>query len=100
MPHSKELQESSKDVPVVFVYLCTIKNSTEDKWKVKVAELKQPGIHILIDNALDADLTNYFSFNGYPGYALIGKDGSYQPGAFHWMSEIGGRDALAALINR
>jgi thiol-disulfide isomerase/thioredoxin len=100
MPHSKELQESSKDMPVVFVYLCTINGSTEDKWKAKVAELKQPGIHILIDNALDADLTNYFSFNGYPGYALIGKDGSYQPGALHWMSEIGGRDALAALINR
>lgn len=100
MPHSKELQEESKNMPVVFVYLCTINRSSESKWKSKVAELKQPGIHFLIDDRLDAELSTFFSFNGYPGYALIDKNGNYKPGAIKWMSDIEDRDALAALINR
>jgi thiol-disulfide isomerase/thioredoxin len=100
MPHSKELQEASKDLPVVFVYLCTTSNSSESKWKSKVVELKQPGIHFLIDEKLDADLSSYFSFNGYPGYALINKAGLYKPGAIQWMGQIQNKDALAALIEK
>jgi thiol-disulfide isomerase/thioredoxin len=100
MPHSKELQEASKDLPVVFVYLCTLNNSSESKWKSKVIELKQPGVHFLIDEKLDADLTRYFAFTGYPGYALIDKAGQYKPGAIQWMSQIENKDALAALISK
>lgn len=100
MPHSKELQETSKDLPVVFVYLCTTSNSSESKWKSKVVELKQPGVHFLIDETLDAELSSYFSFNGYPGYALIDKAGQYKPGAIQWMSQIQDKDALAALIEK
>jgi thiol-disulfide isomerase/thioredoxin len=99
MPHSKKLQEESKDLPVIFVYLCTINGSTEGKWKSKVVELKQPGIHFLIDEKLDAELSNYFSFSGYPGHALINKAGKYKPGAIKWMSDIENREELAALIN-
>jgi len=98
MPHAKALQDSSKNLPVVFVYLCTINGSSESKWKSKVVELQQPGIHFLIDKALDADLSNYFSFSGYPGHALIDKDGNYKPGAIQWMSQIENKEALAALI--
>ena len=100
MPHSKELQEASKDLPVVFVYLCTTNNSSESKWKSKVVELKQPGVHFLIDETLDAELSSYFSFNGYPGYALINKAGEYKPGAIQWMAQIQNKDALAALISK
>jgi hypothetical protein len=81
-----------------FSGLCTTINSSEQKWKEKVAELKQPGIHVLIDNALDAELSAYFSFSGYPGYALIDQSGKYHHGAFQWLSEIKDRDALQALI--
>lgn len=98
MPHSKKLQEEAKDMPVVFVYLCTINGSTESKWKSKVAELKQPGIHFLIDEQLDADLSHYFSFSGYPGYALIDRAGNYKPGAIQRISAVENKDALAALI--
>jgi thiol-disulfide isomerase/thioredoxin len=100
MPHARELQDSSKDLPVVFVYLCTINGSTESKWKSKVAELQQPGIHFLIDATLDADLSSYFSFSGYPGHALIDKSGHYKPGAIQWMSQIENKEALAALIDQ
>ena len=100
MPYGKSLQEESTDLPVVFVYLCTLNGSSESKWKSKVIELKQPGIHILIDEALDAELSNYFSFSGYPGYAFIDKAGSYRPGAIKRVSDIENREALFDLINK
>ncbi len=100
MPHSKKLQEASNDLPAVFVYLCTISGSSENKWKSKVIELKQPGIHFLIDETLDAELSNYFSFSGYPGYAFIDKAGNYRPGAIKRISNIKDREELATLINK
>lgn len=99
MPHSKTLQEEAQGLPVVFVYLCTLNGSSEDKWKSKVAEIKQPGVHFLINEDLDADISNYFSFSGYPGHAFIDKTGTYKPGAITWMSDIENRDALARLVN-
>lgn len=99
MPHSKQLQEESKDLPVVFVYLCTINGSSESKWKSKVAELKQPGVHFLIDEKMDSDFSNYFSFSGYPGYAYIDKKGNYKPGAFERISEIKDKEDLTTLLN-
>jgi thiol-disulfide isomerase/thioredoxin len=98
MPYSKKLQEASKDMAVVFVYLCTLNSSSKDKWLSKVVELKQPGFHFLIDERLDAEVSSYFSFSGYPGYALIDKGGNYRPGAIQRISTIENRDALAALI--
>jgi len=98
MPHSKELEQASADLPVVFVYLCTISGSTETKWKSKVAELKQPGQHFLIDQTLDAGLAKYFSFSGYPGYAFINKSGQYQPGSILRITDIKNREQLAALV--
>lgn len=98
MPYSKKLQEAAKGMPVVFVYLCTLNSSSKDKWLSKVMELKQPGFHFLIDEQLDVEVSNYFSFSGYPGYALIDKSGHYQPGAVQRISTIPNKDALAALI--
>lgn len=96
MPYSKKLMQESKDLPVVFVYLCTENSSDENKWRTKVAELEQPGIHYYIDQALDNEISTYFSFSGYPGYAFIDKKGKYQPGAISWMSELS-KERLAEL---
>ncbi|CCH51387.1 hypothetical protein BN8_00307 [Fibrisoma limi BUZ 3] len=98
MPHSKQLQQDAKELPVVFVYICTARGSDEDKWKRKVAELKLPGIHIFIDEALDAKLGEMFSFRGYPGYAFIDQKGVYKPGAITRISAIRDSTALAALL--
>ena len=98
MPHSKKLQEEAKDLPVVFVYVCTAQGSDEGRWKRKIAELELPGIHFFIDEALDAKLGQLFSFSGYPGYAFIDQKGVYKPGAIMWLSAIKGKDDLAALL--
>jgi thiol-disulfide isomerase/thioredoxin len=98
MPHSKKLQQDSKELPVVFVYVCTAKGSDEGRWKRKVADLKLPGVHFFIDEALDAAVGQYFSFSGYPGYALIDRQGVYKPGAITWISAIRDKQELAALL--
>lgn len=98
MPHSKQLQQEAKDLPVVFVYVCTAQGSDEDRWKRKIAELKLPGLHFFIDENLDTEVGQYFSFRGYPGYAFIDRKGVYKPGAISWLSAIKGKDDLAALL--
>lgn len=98
MPHSKKLQQDAKDLPVVFVYVCTANQSDEGKWKRKIAELQLPGVHFFIDEALDAELGQLFSFSGYPGYALIDQKGVYKPGAITWLLAIQGKDDLEALL--
>jgi hypothetical protein len=79
MPYSKKLAQATTDLPVVFVYLCTASGSDMDKWKTQVGQLKQPGVHIYIDETLDADLSHLLSFNGYPSYGFIDLKGKYQP---------------------
>lgn len=98
MPHSKKLQQDAKGMPVVFVYVCTAQGSDEGRWKRKIAELELPGIHFFIDEALDAKLTQYFSFSGYPGYAFIDQKGVYKPGVITWLSAIKDKNALADLL--
>lgn len=92
MPHSKKLQLSAKELPVVFVYVCTTSGSDEEKWKRKVAELEQPGVHFFIDNTLDAEIRKFFSFSGYPGYAFIDRTGVYKAGAIDRISSVNKAD--------
>lgn len=98
MPHSKKLQQDAKELPIVFVYVCTAQGSDEGRWKRKIAELQLPGIHIFIDEALDAKLGQLFSFSGYPGYAFIDQKGVYKPGVITWLSAIKDKNALAYLL--
>ncbi|QJW89600.1 TlpA family protein disulfide reductase [Spirosoma taeanense] len=98
MPHSKKLQQDAKDLPVVFVYVCTAQGSDQERWKRKIAELKLPGLHFFIDETLDTEVGQLFSFSGYPGYAFINQKGVYKPGSITWLSAIKGRDDLAALL--
>ncbi|HVS98745.1 MAG TPA: hypothetical protein VHE54_19775, partial [Puia sp.] len=67
--------------------------------KSKVMELEQPGIHMLIDEKLDAELSAYFSFNGYPGYAFISKDGKYQAGSSQYVRDMT-KETLTSLVNK
>lgn len=78
MPYSKKLAQATTDLPVIFVYLCTANGSDMDKWKTQVGRLRQPGVHIFIDETLDADLSHLLSFNGYPAYGFINLQGKYQ----------------------
>jgi len=98
MPYSKKLHEESKALPVVFMYLCTENGSDEEKWKRKIIELKQPGIHFFIDQQLDNDIMRLFSFSGYPSYILFHKNGTFKSGFQLRPSTIQGIQGLADLL--
>lgn len=80
MPYSIKLQHGAKDLPIEFVYLCTLNNSTQDKWKQKIAELKIPGTHIFVEESVANKLLNLFSGKGFPTYILIDTKGDKRSG--------------------
>ena len=75
MPHSIKLQNEAKTLPLEFIYLCTSNNSSIDKWKLKIAELKIPGTHIFVSESIENELMRFFSASGFPSYRLINSDG-------------------------
>jgi thiol-disulfide isomerase/thioredoxin len=81
MSYSKRLHDETKDLPIEFVYLCTSNNSSEDKWKTKIAELEIPGIHIFVEETIETELMNLFSMNGFPSYGFINAGGIFVPNA-------------------
>lgn len=98
MPYSKKLEEESKSLPLVFVYLCTDNSSSEEIWKRKIVELKQPGVHFFIDDKLANEIMNLFSQTGYPSYVLLNKNGTVKSGFDLRPSTIMGTKGLLSLI--
>jgi thiol-disulfide isomerase/thioredoxin len=80
MPYSIKLQQGAKNLPIEFVYLCTSNNSSQEKWKQKIAELKIPGTHIFVEETVDNKLLNLFSGKGFPTYVFIDSKGVYKSG--------------------
>jgi thiol-disulfide isomerase/thioredoxin len=76
MPYSKKLQNETRELPIEFIYLCTSNNSTQEKWKSKIAELKIPGTHIFVEESIENDLMRLFSGQGFPTYVLINSRGN------------------------
>ncbi len=99
MPHSKKLHTEAKDLPVEFVYLCTSRNSSVEKWKTKIAEFELSGTHVFVAQEIEAELMKLFSVNGFPSYVLINTKGEYKPGAISRMSRLD-NDKLAELIKK
>jgi thiol-disulfide isomerase/thioredoxin len=99
LPFSKKLHDSTKDLPVEYIYLCTSNNSTLDKWKSKIAELQIPGIHIFVEETIETELMNLFSVNGFPSIVFINVKGDYEPGAIIRMS-LTDKNKLTELINK
>lgn len=99
MPYSKKLHDETKDMPIEFVYLCTSNNSSLEKWKSKIAELEIPGTHIYVEDTIETDLMNLFSFVGFPSYAFIDAKGNYKPGAITRPS-MTDKHKLTELINK
>jgi thiol-disulfide isomerase/thioredoxin len=75
MPASAKLNKEASALPIEFVYLCTSSGSSQDKWQSKVIEMKQPGIHIYVDDKLAAELMGMFGKGGYPSYVYFNQQG-------------------------
>jgi len=79
MLYSKELHKQAKeaDLPIEFVYICTSSRSSEEKWKNKVLEIEQPGIHVFVNEKVTSEAMNLFNKGGFPSYIMLKPDGSY-----------------------
>lgn len=79
IPYSKELHKQAKeaDLPIEFVYICTSSSSSEEKWKNKVLEIEQPGIHVFVNEKVTSEAMNLFNKGGFPSYIMLKPDGSY-----------------------
>lgn len=79
MPLSKELHKQAKEanLAIEFVYICTSSNSSEEKWKNKVLEIGQPGIHVFVNEKVTSEAMNLFNKSGFPSYIMLKSDGTY-----------------------
>lgn len=77
MKNSKDTKQQLKDLPVKIVYLCVDKNSSEEKWKKKIAELGVDGDHIWLNGKLSIDVMERYGLTGYPSHIFIDKKGTY-----------------------
>ena len=97
MPYSKKLHDEFKKEPIEFFYLCTSSGSNIEKWKEKIAEMEIGGTHLFVASEIESELMKLFSFNGFPSYAFINKNGSYKAGAIQRMSYLN-KEKLKKLI--
>jgi thiol-disulfide isomerase/thioredoxin len=98
MPYSTKLHDQLENEPIEFVYLCTSRGSSLNKWKSKIADLKVSGTHLFVDASIEAELMELFSFSGFPSYAFINKKGEYKPGKIKRMQYLNEKQ-LKAMIN-
>lgn len=87
-PSSNKLSDACKDLPVEFVYLCTIQGSTLERWKAKIAEYGLKGTHIYLSHTIETAFMELFSKNGYPSYILITAKGELVTSFDRWPSQL------------
>ena len=95
MPYSKKLYYEAKELPVEFIYLCTDYKTSLNNWITKISYLKQPGIHIFVNDKLEREVAQSFSKGGFPNYLFINAKGEYKPKAINRLS--GNTDIKAIL---
>jgi thiol-disulfide isomerase/thioredoxin len=82
MPNNRRLYQETKNLPVEFIYICTDYRSTIDDWITKISILKQPGIHIYVNDEIIRELWKLLPTNGgFPTYVFIDSKGVFRPGA-------------------
>jgi thiol-disulfide isomerase/thioredoxin len=96
MPYSKALMQNSSKVPIQFVYLCTSNSTNEANWKTKIIQLKQPGIHIFVEDSLIKRLMERLQISGYPGYILF-KSNSLVPQKLSDIKDLSFTDLVKKL---
>lgn len=94
LPFSRDLHHELIDEPVEFVYICTSRGSSLEKWKAKIIELQLGGIHLFVDDGIGAELMELFSLSGYPSYVFIDTKGVYKADAIHRFSHTKKHDIL------
>ncbi len=71
------------------MYLCTTGGSNEKLWKSHVVDLKAPGTHIFVKDAIITELKRIFNAEGgFPAYVVIDLQGNASAAKIRFMSEV------------
>jgi thiol-disulfide isomerase/thioredoxin len=82
MPDNKRMYNETKSLPVEFIYICTDYRTTVDNWITKISILKQPAIHIFVDDKIIRELWKLLPVGGgFPSYVFIDSKGKFQSDA-------------------
>jgi thiol-disulfide isomerase/thioredoxin len=82
MPNNRRLYQETKNLPVEFIYICTDYRATIDNWITKISYLKQPGIHIYVNDEIIRELWKLLQTSGgFPTYLFIDSKGVFRPEA-------------------
>lgn len=83
MKEATEAKQNIKEAGGELVYICVEQNTTLEKWKRKVAEIKTNGTHIFLHKGLTEQLLQQLSIRVFATYIIIPKDGSRDPAYVH-----------------
>ena len=72
------LKSYFKGKGLYFLYIANFDEHSGTKWKEAIAYLNMEGYHLLANDKLTADIMGKLKQTGYPTYAIIHKDGSYE----------------------
>lgn len=76
LPSSKSLHEKNKDLPVVYIYLCTTGGSNIELWKKNIVQMELPGTHVFINEKVLAQLRTILNAEGgFPTYVAVDMNG-------------------------
>ena len=78
MPNVKRLFIDTKKLPIEFIYICTDNRTSMDNWITKISVLKQPGIHIFVEDEIIRQMWGSLPVGGgFPSYVFIDSTGKF-----------------------
>jgi len=76
--NGKAIKEYFKEKDLTYLYIANYDTHNEKKWKELIPYFGLEGLHILANDKLTKDIMNNIKGKGYPTYAIIKKDGSFE----------------------
>ena len=76
--NSEAIKSHFKDQELDYLYIANYDEDKEDKWKELIAYYNLTGTHVLADRTLTADIMKEIKGKGFPTYAIIKKDGTFE----------------------
>jgi thiol-disulfide isomerase/thioredoxin len=76
--HSHAIKEYFKGKGLDYLYIANKDQGQEQKWKELIAYFNLEGSHILANEKLSKDIMSKIKGTGYPTYAIIHRDGSFE----------------------
>ncbi|MCQ0110432.1 TlpA family protein disulfide reductase [Zhouia amylolytica] len=76
--NSEAIKSHFKDKGLDYLYIANYDTAKEEKWKELIAYYNLTGTHVLANKALTANIMEEIKGKGFPTYAIIKKDGTFE----------------------